>query len=73
MSDATAIAGIGAREAARKAPPWQGWADHALVQLTLVRFREFCANPKRFFGYSCFQSYWRRVWDWHSATGRPKF
>ena len=49
MSDATAIAGIGARDTARNAPPSTDWADHALVQLTLVRFREFIREPEALF------------------------
>ena len=49
MSDATAIAGMGARDTARNAPPSTGWADHALVQLTLVRFREFMREPEALF------------------------
>jgi ABC-type multidrug transport system permease subunit len=34
-------------EAARPAP--RGWTDHALVQLTLVRFREFWREPEALF------------------------
>ncbi len=49
MSDVTTVAGIGSREAARKAPRSTGWADHALVQLTLVRFREFVREPEALF------------------------
>lgn len=49
MSETTAISGIGAREAERKAPPQKSLADHALVQLTLVRFRETLREPEALF------------------------
>src|ERR1700692_1764516 len=49
MSDITAISGAAAREAARKSPRGSGWADHPLVQLTLVRFREFMREPEALF------------------------
>src|SRR5579859_2458266 len=49
MSETTAISGIGAREAERKAPPPKSFIDHALVQLTLVRFRETLREPEALF------------------------
>src|SRR5712692_4226399 len=49
MSDMTAISGAGAREAARKSPRGSALADHPLVQLTLVRFREFMREPEALF------------------------
>ena len=49
MSDTTAISGVRPREAARKIPQGAGWADHPLVQLTLVRFREFLREPEALF------------------------
>jgi ABC-2 type transport system permease protein len=49
MSDMTAISGAAAREAARKSPRGSAWADHPLVQLTLVRFREFMREPEALF------------------------
>jgi len=45
----TAIPGAAAREAARKSPRGAGFADHALVQLTMVRFREFMREPEALF------------------------
>src|ERR1700726_2386251 len=38
-----------AREAAKKAPRGTSLADHPLVQLTLVRFREFVREPEALF------------------------
>lgn len=49
MSETTAISGIRAREAERKAPSPKSFADHALVQLTLVRFRETLREPEALF------------------------
>jgi ABC-type multidrug transport system permease subunit len=49
MSDTTAIRDFRAREAARKAPRGASFADHPLVQLTLVRFREFVREPEALF------------------------
>src|SRR6266571_9510001 len=49
MSDMTAVSGAGAREAARKSPRGSALADHPLVQLTLVRFREFMREPEALF------------------------
>jgi ABC-2 type transport system permease protein len=49
MSDLTAAPGIGLREAAAKRPGGTALADHALVQLTLVRFREFLREPEVLF------------------------
>jgi ABC-type polysaccharide/polyol phosphate export permease len=49
MSDLTAISGAAAREAERKSPRGSSWADHPLVQLTLVRFREFMREPEALF------------------------
>ena len=49
MSDTTAVPEIRAREAADKMPRERGLADHALVQLTLTRFREFLREPEALF------------------------
>jgi len=49
MSDVTAIPEVRAREAVRKGPPETTFADHALVQLTLVRFYEFVREPEALF------------------------
>lgn len=49
MSETTAISGIRAREAERKAPSPKSFGDHALVQLTLVRFRETLREPEALF------------------------
>src|ERR1700731_1897904 len=48
MSDNT-IPDLRAREAAKKAPRGSSLADHPLVQLTLVRFREFVREPEALF------------------------
>jgi ABC-2 type transport system permease protein len=49
MSDVTTIPDARAREATRGAPPAATFADHALVQLTLVRFYEFIREPEALF------------------------
>src|SRR5580704_9665633 len=53
MSDITAVPEIRPPEAAgrplRQAPRESGLADHALVQLTLTRFREFLREPEALF------------------------
>ena len=49
MSDITAVPEMSARDAARKMPRERGLADHALVQLTLTRFREFLREPEALF------------------------
>ena len=49
MSETTAIADVRAREAAGKRPRGKSFADHALVQLTLVRFRETLREPEAMF------------------------
>lgn len=49
MSDTTAISDIRPRDAAGKAPRKARLADHPLVQLTLVRFREFMREPEALF------------------------
>jgi ABC-2 type transport system permease protein len=49
MSDSTAIPGVRPREAAGKMPHAAGFADHPLVQLTLVRFLEFLREPEALF------------------------
>lgn len=49
MSETTAISSIRSREAERKAPRGKAFADHALVQLTLVRFRETLREPEALF------------------------
>jgi ABC-2 type transport system permease protein len=48
MSDQT-ISDVRAREEAKKAPRGNSLADHPLVQLTLVRFREFMREPEALF------------------------
>src|SRR5580693_6342162 len=48
MSDNT-IPDLRAREAAKKSPCGTSLADHPLVQLTLVRFREFIREPEALF------------------------
>ena len=45
----TAIANVPTREAARRSPRRSAVADHPLVQLTLVRFREFLREPEALF------------------------
>ncbi|MGB8479120.1 MAG: ABC transporter permease [Acidobacteriaceae bacterium] len=49
MSDTTAIRDFRAKEAAKKSPRGTSFADHPLVQLTLVRFREFLREPEALF------------------------
>jgi ABC-type multidrug transport system permease subunit len=49
MSETTALPEVRAREAERKAPRGKSFADHALVQLTLVRFRETLREPEALF------------------------
>lgn len=49
MSETTAIPGVRTREAAKKSPRGSAIADHPLVQLTLVRFREFVREPEALF------------------------
>ena len=48
MSENT-IPDVNGREGARKAPRGTSLADHPLVQLTLVRFREFIREPEAVF------------------------
>jgi ABC-2 type transport system permease protein len=48
MSDVP-ISGLRAAEAAKKSPGENSFADHPLVQLTLVRFREFIREPEALF------------------------
>src|SRR6266853_3493698 len=48
MSD-NAIPDFHSTEAAKKAPRGSSLADHPLVQLTLVRFREFIREPEALF------------------------
>src|SRR6202140_2061215 len=48
MSDNT-IPDVRAKEAAKKFPRGTSLADHPLVQLTLVRFREFIREPEALF------------------------
>src|SRR5712671_2624923 len=48
MSD-NAIPEVRSREAAKKGPRGTSLADHPLVQLTLVRFREFVREPEALF------------------------
>jgi len=49
MSDLTAISDIRSGEAAGKSPRKPQFLDHPLVQLTLVRFREFIREPEALF------------------------
>jgi ABC-2 type transport system permease protein len=49
MSDRTAISDIGPRKAAGKSLRKAQFVDHPLVQLTLVRFREFLREPEALF------------------------
>jgi ABC-type multidrug transport system permease subunit len=49
MSDRAAIRDFCAREAAKKSPRGTSCADHPLVQLTLMRFREFVREPEALF------------------------
>jgi len=49
MSDIATVPGIGASEAAKKPSRGGSFADHPLVQLTLVRFREFIREPEAIF------------------------
>src|SRR5208282_6264901 len=49
MSEITAVSDIRSREAAAKSPRAPRFADHPLVQLTLVRFREFRREPEALF------------------------
>ena len=49
MSDIAAISDIRPREAAGKSPRKPRFLDHPLVQLTLVRFREFTREPEAMF------------------------
>ena len=49
MSELTATPEIDLREAAAKRPGSRDAADHPLVQLTLVRFREFLREPEALF------------------------
>src|SRR5882762_3044795 len=48
MSD-NAITDVCSREAAKRAPRQISLVDHPLVQLTLVRFREFMREPEALF------------------------
>ncbi len=49
MSETTAVPGIRTREAAKKLPRGRSISDHPLVQLTLVRYREFVREPEALF------------------------
>jgi len=49
MSDITTVPEIPTREALARGPRERGFADHALVQLTLTRFREFLREPEALF------------------------
>ena len=49
MSETTAIPDVRARVAERKAPRGKSFTDHALVQLTIVRFRETLREPEALF------------------------
>src|ERR1700730_13822148 len=49
MSDLTAIPNIRPRETVQRPPRGATYADHPLLQLTLVRFREFLREPEALF------------------------
>src|ERR1700724_3321860 len=49
MSELTALPKVPPREGARRPPRRATFADHSLVQLTLVRFREFLREPEALF------------------------
>jgi len=49
MSETIAISKVRRREATRKPPRKTQFLDHPLVQLTLVRFREFIREPEALF------------------------
>src|SRR3984957_12415481 len=49
MSDTAAIPGTRSKEELERSPRGTTVADHALVQLTLVRFREFLREPEALF------------------------
>jgi len=49
MSDVTSISGVRSREAVEKSPRGTGSADHPLVQLTVVRLKEFLREPEALF------------------------
>src|ERR1700675_4131490 len=49
MSETTAIPDVQVRAAERKAPRGKAIADHALVQLTIVRFLETLREPEALF------------------------
>src|ERR1700688_5156550 len=49
MSELSTISGVGSREAAGKPLRKRQLVDHPLVQLTLVRFREFIREPEALF------------------------
>jgi ABC-2 type transport system permease protein len=49
MSETTTLPDVDTRAAERKAPRGKSFADHALVQLTLVRFRETIREPEALF------------------------
>jgi ABC-2 type transport system permease protein len=49
MSEITATTDLHAKEAAAQSPRGKTFADNALVQLTLVRFREFTREPEALF------------------------
>src|ERR1700681_825009 len=49
MSDTATISDLRSREAARKSRRKPQFSDHPLVQLTLVRFREFIREPEALF------------------------
>src|ERR1700676_5323440 len=49
MSDTAAIPGTRAKQELERSPRGTTVADHALVQLTLVRFREFLREPEALF------------------------
>ena len=49
MSNATATPPLPAAATLVKPPPASLWTNHSLVQLTLVRFREFWREPEALF------------------------
>ena len=49
MAEVTAVTDLRAKESTANSPRGKAFADHALVQLTLVRFREFLREPEALF------------------------
>ncbi len=49
MSDITAVPDVSPSHTVPKSPGRRSWSNHPLVQLTLVRFREFLREPEALF------------------------